>query len=46
VSITSVIEAFKRSNQEKTASFEEEKSAVSSRQCIVSQINQNDGKIA
>jgi hypothetical protein len=33
-------------NDEIKASFEEEKSAVSSRQYTVSQINQNDGKIA
>jgi hypothetical protein len=35
--LDSVIGAFKRWNQEKTASFEEEKSADSSRQCTVSQ---------
>ena len=29
-----------------TAPFEEKESAVSSRQCTVSQINENDGKIA
>lgn len=33
-------------NHEKTASFEIENSAVSSRQCTASQINENDGKIA
>jgi hypothetical protein len=43
----SVIKAFDRLNQEKTASFEEEKSPVLSRKCTGPQINQNDdGKTA
>jgi hypothetical protein len=39
---------FERLNDEikKMAPFEEKKSAVSSRPCTVSQINQNNGKIA
>jgi hypothetical protein len=40
-----VIGAFKRWNQEKRPHLKK-KSAVSSRQCTVSQINQNDGEIA
>jgi hypothetical protein len=41
-----VIGAFKWWNQEKNGPIWRKKSAVSSRQCTVSQINQNDGKIA
>jgi hypothetical protein len=40
------LERLKDEKEEKTALFKEEKSAVSSRRCTVSQINQNDGKIA
>jgi hypothetical protein len=41
-----LLELLNRRNQEKTAPFKEEKSAVSSRQCTGSQFNQTDGKIA
>lgn len=41
----SVIGAFERRNRKETASYEEEKSVVPPRQCTVSQINENDGKI-
>ncbi|GFT98579.1 hypothetical protein TNCV_4515791 [Trichonephila clavipes] len=44
--LRSVIGAFKRRNRGKSASFEEKESAVSSRQCTVSQINEIDNKIA
>ncbi|GFV16937.1 transposase [Trichonephila clavipes] len=44
--LRSVIGAFKRRNRGKAASFEEKESAVSSKQCTVSQINEIDDKIA
>ena len=41
-----VIGAFKGWNREKTTPNEEEKSALSPRQCAVSQVNHNNGQIA
>ena len=41
----SSIGAFERRNRGKTAPFEEKESAVSSRQCTVSRVNENDDKI-
>ncbi|KAM8719395.1 hypothetical protein ACLKA7_012018 [Drosophila subpalustris] len=40
-----VIGAFERRNRKETASYGEEKSVVPPRQCTVSQINENNGKI-
>ncbi|CAH2108195.1 unnamed protein product [Euphydryas editha] len=41
-----LLEHFKDEIAIKTAPFEEEESVVSSRQCAVSQIEENNGKIA